>query len=83
MKLTCCDCAAKADSPKDWHQYFKRAKDGTETLLGYKCPACYEKNPRFQRRCEVFSRVAGYLRPVSQWNRGKQEEFRTRKTYRT
>jgi len=23
----------------------------------------------------------GYLRPVNQWNRGKREEFRTRKTF--
>lgn len=31
--------------------------------------------------CEVFSRIVGYLRPVSQWNDGKQEEFKQRKTY--
>lgn len=30
--------------------------------------------------CEVYSRIVGYLRPVKQWNRGKQEEFRLRKT---
>lgn len=29
--------------------------------------------------CEVYSRVAGYLRPVAQWNEGKQEEFKLRK----
>lgn len=29
--------------------------------------------------CEIFSRVVGYFRPVSQWNEGKQEEFRDRK----
>ena len=28
--------------------------------------------------CEVYSRVVGYLRPVSQWNEGKQEEFEER-----
>ncbi|MCD6215596.1 MAG: hypothetical protein J7J92_00785 [Candidatus Aenigmarchaeota archaeon] len=32
-------------------------------------------------RCEVFSRVVGYLRPVSQWNDGKQAEFEDRKTF--
>ncbi len=32
-------------------------------------------------KCEVYSRVVGYLRPVGQWNVGKQEEFRERKTY--
>lgn len=31
--------------------------------------------------CEVFSRVCGYFRPVSNWNSGKQEEFRDRKCY--
>ena len=31
--------------------------------------------------CEVFSRVVGYFRPVANWNKGKQEEFRERKTY--
>lgn len=35
----------------------------------------------FPVRCEVFSRVVGYIRPVSQWNDGKQEEFRQRTTY--
>jgi len=31
--------------------------------------------------CEVFSRVCGYFRPVSNWNKGKQEEFKERKNY--
>ncbi len=31
--------------------------------------------------CEVYSRVVGYLRPVNQWNRGKQQEFSDRKTF--
>lgn len=29
-------------------------------------------------KCEVYSRVVGYLRPVQQWNEGKQEEFKDR-----
>lgn len=28
---------------------------------------------------EVYSRVSGYYRPVSQWNKGKQEEHSERK----
>lgn len=28
---------------------------------------------------EVYSRVVGYYRPVSQWNRGKKEEYKDRK----
>jgi ribonucleoside-triphosphate reductase len=29
----------------------------------------------------VYSRVVGYLRPVDQWNDGKQAEFDLRHTY--
>jgi ribonucleoside-triphosphate reductase (formate) len=32
-------------------------------------------------KCEVYSRVVGYLRPVDQWNQGKQSEFTHRKVY--
>ncbi len=38
------------------------------------CPACGAET-------EVYSRVVGYLRPVSQWNNGKREEFTMRTTY--
>lgn len=33
-------------------------------------------------RCEVYSRVVGYLRPVEQWNEGKREEFKDRVTFK-
>ena len=38
------------------------------------CPKCGEKT-------EVYSRVVGFLRPVSQWNKGKQAEFEMREHY--
>lgn len=31
--------------------------------------------------CEIYSRVVGYLRPVGQWNDGKQAEYYDRKTF--
>jgi hypothetical protein len=31
--------------------------------------------------CEVYSRVVGYLRPVSDWNFAKQQEFADRVPY--
>jgi anaerobic ribonucleoside-triphosphate reductase len=40
------------------------------------CPQCTIKQP-----CEVYSRVVGYLRPVQQWNEGKQAEFHDRKEF--
>jgi ribonucleoside-triphosphate reductase len=39
-----------------------------------RCPTC-------TANCEVYSRVVGYLRPVDQWNDGKQAEFAIRKTF--
>ncbi len=38
------------------------------------CPVCGASS-------EVYSRVVGYLRPVDQWNDGKQAEFDIRKTF--
>ena len=38
------------------------------------CPTCH-------KNCEIFSRIVGYLRPVSQWNEGKKAEFKLRTTF--
>jgi len=32
--------------------------------------------------CEVYSRVVGYLRPIQNWNQGKQQEFSERRPFR-
>ena len=40
-----------------------------------------EKENEKRTKCEVYSRVVGYMRPVNQWNRGKQEEFSDRKVF--
>lgn len=32
-------------------------------------------------KCEVYSRVVGYYRPTCDWNKGKKEEFKDRKTF--
>ncbi len=45
------------------------------------CPSCgyikgeHKHCPTCQHPCEVYSRVVGYIRPVDQWNKGKQAEF--------
>jgi anaerobic ribonucleoside-triphosphate reductase len=44
------------------------------------CPVCAGEGQ--ETCCEVYSRVVGYLRPVDQWNEGKQQEFAKRKTYK-
>lgn len=35
-----------------------------------------------RQECEIYSRVVGYLRPVSQWNRGKRSEYDDRKEFK-
>lgn len=32
-------------------------------------------------KCERFSRIVGYLRPLEQWNDGKKEEWKDRKMF--
>lgn len=38
-------------------------------------------NDEERTKCEVYSRVMGYHRPVDQWNQGKQQEFEDREMY--
>ncbi|MBQ8523355.1 MAG: ribonucleoside triphosphate reductase [Clostridia bacterium] len=40
----------------------------------YTCPECGKET-------EVYSRITGYYRPVKNWNDGKAQEYRERKTY--
>lgn len=40
----------------------------------FKCPTC-------GKDAEVYSRVVGYYRPVQNWHKGKQEEYRQRRAY--
>lgn len=42
----------------------------------YTCPKCV-----VEQKTEVYSRVVGYIRPVDQWNKGKQAEFSDRKEF--
>ena len=35
-------------------------------------------NERKRTKCERYSRIVGYLRPLSEWNVGKQQEFKDR-----
>lgn len=40
------------------------------------CPKCV-----VEQKCEVYSRIVGYIRPVEQWNAGKATEFGDRKEF--
>jgi anaerobic ribonucleoside-triphosphate reductase len=41
----------------------------------------FNNKERKRTRCEVYSRVVGYLRPIDSFNPGKLSEFRDRKTF--
>jgi len=43
------------------------------------CPKCKDQGQII--KCEVYSRIVGYLRPVDQWNNGKQAEYYNRKLF--
>lgn len=45
----------------------------------YFCPKC--KASGIEQKCTVFSRIVGYLRPVDQWNNGKQQEYKERRLF--
>ncbi|MBU3942389.1 anaerobic ribonucleoside-triphosphate reductase [Patescibacteria group bacterium] len=50
----------------------------------FKCSECYENNPSLNKfqKCEVYSRVVGYIRPVDQWHVGKRQEYKDRKEFK-
>jgi hypothetical protein len=69
------------EAQKGAAQYAPTIED--DTCLFYKCQKCYEEEPILKkwRPTEVYTRVVGYYRPVSKFNKGKQEEYKHRKNY--
>lgn len=78
-KLICHDCKKELEKGDEYVLY----EVVSEKFI--KCKKCYEKNPVLKdfKKAEVYSRVVGYIRPVEQWNKGKQAEFCDRKEYKT
>lgn len=59
-----------------------KVKQGLVDNLFLKCNECFKKDKTlYYQECEVYSRVVGYLRPVKQWNKGKQAEWNARKEF--
>jgi len=61
---------------KDGDEYVKAGVDGMDKDT---CKLCHLKT---KYPVEVYSRVVGYIRPISQWNRGKRTEYDDRKEYK-
>ena len=49
---------------------------------GFNGVGIYENCPECGEKCEVWSRIVGYYRPVKSWNIGKKVEFKMRKRVR-
>ena len=84
-EIKCHDCG-KALKEKDGEivDGFNLVYDNNgEKIKVFKCEECFKKNPSLSsfNKCEVYSRVVGYIRPVSQWNKGKKEEYKERQEF--
>jgi hypothetical protein len=84
------NCDKCGDTIKDIDGELQDAKclkfvdeDGTEYFVA-RCTKCFDKDKSLTnyKKTEVYSRVVGYMRPVSQWNKGKQDEYCKRKTFK-
>ena len=54
------------------------------TLLEIECEIAKTKEELKQVHgspCEVYARIVGYYRNVSNWNKGKRDEFNNRKMF--
>lgn len=74
QKYICHDCGRELENNEEFVGY----KIGEKEFC--KCKSCHEADPvlRNFQKTEVYSRVVGYIRPVQQWNSGKQAEFQDR-----
>lgn len=77
-KQICHDCGRELKKNEEYMSYVMESGDFS------KCKSCHEIDPvlRNFQRTEVYSRVVGYIRPVAQWNGGKQAEFSDRKEFK-
>lgn len=57
--------------------------NGNDAVL-VKCDECFDKSPVATnwQPTEVYSRVVGYYRPISNFNSGKKAEYKLRKNFK-
>lgn len=84
-KNYCHDCGReiKIKEKEIKNGFLLEYENGSEKIKVFKCKNCFKESQELRnyQPCEVYSRVVGYLRPVQQWNLGKQQEFKQRKEY--
>jgi hypothetical protein len=85
-KIICCDCKQKIEieGKEIKNGVMLNYLNGADKITVFKCHECFKESQELKnyQPCEVYSRVVGYLRPVSQWNIGKQQEYKERKTFK-
>lgn len=84
-KIFCHDCKKEIEI-KDGELVSAKQlvyREGEKEIKIFKCNECFDKDPslRNYNKCEVYSRIVGYIRPVNQWNEGKQQEYNDRTEY--
>ena len=85
IKNLCHDCGKeiKEEGGKLKNGVFLVYDDCGEKVKVLKCKGCFKKSKILSnfKRCEVYSRVVGYIRPVQQWNIGKKQEYSEREEF--
>jgi len=91
-EILCRDCAKKLElKDKDIiggkllkYKVSDTGMKEKDYLLIFKCDECFAKDPSLKgfQKCEVYSRVVGYIRPVQQWHKGKQQEYKERQNFK-
>lgn len=75
--LKCHDCGKQLKEGDEFMPY--HTTDGDF----FKCKECHQKDStlRNYKPTEIYSRITGYIRPLKQFNPGKQAEFKDRKVF--
>ncbi len=85
-KVKCfdCDCDIILEGDEIKNGSLLSYKDGSEDVFIFKCDDCFQKNKEIAnyKECEIYTRIVGYLRPVKQYNPGKQQEYKERTEYK-
>jgi len=65
-KITCVHCKKELEKGDEYIKYDD----------GVKCKEFHVKP------CDVYSRVVGFHTPINRWNKGKEAEWKDRKTFK-
>ncbi len=84
--VNCFDCGCKITLKEDdiENGSLLSYKEDNEDIFIFKCDDCFAKNKEIAdyKECEIYTRIVGYLRPVKQYNPGKQQEYKERVEYK-